>query len=85
MNRIATTFTAFGIVLGLVGCSDTSAPSVAQSASPSSRMVAGPGAWVTNPASNPNVPGATGLTIVPGDRSTIAGDAAATLIQKTGS
>jgi hypothetical protein len=48
-------------------------------------MVAGPGAWVTSAANNPNVPGATGLTIVPGDRSTIAGDAAATLIQKTGS
>ncbi len=33
---------------------------------------------------NPNVPGATGETIVRGDRSTIAGDARATVEQKTG-
>jgi hypothetical protein len=30
MNRIATTLTAFGIVLGLVGCSDTPGPSVSE-------------------------------------------------------
>ena len=35
-------------------------------------------------ASNPNVPGATGRTIVRGDRSTIAGDADATRIQQEG-
>jgi hypothetical protein len=35
-------------------------------------------------ASNPNVPGATGRTIVEGDRSTIAGDAKATRMQQTG-
>jgi hypothetical protein len=35
-------------------------------------------------AANPNVPGATGTTIVPGDNSTIAGDAEATRTQQTG-
>lgn len=35
-------------------------------------------------ASNPNVPGATGRTIVPGDPSTIAGDAQATRMMQTG-
>ena len=34
--------------------------------------------------SNPNVPGATGRTIVRGDRSTIAGDAEATRMQQEG-
>jgi hypothetical protein len=35
-------------------------------------------------AQNPNVPGATGRTIVPGDRSTIASDKPATVENKTG-
>jgi hypothetical protein len=35
-------------------------------------------------AKNPNVPGATGQTVVPGDNSTIAGDRAATVIQRDG-
>jgi hypothetical protein len=47
-------------------------------------MVAGPGAGITNPADDPNVPGATGRVIVPGDNSTIAGDSLATLMQRTG-
>ena len=33
---------------------------------------------------NPRVPGATGETIVPGDRSSIAGDGRATVQQRTG-
>jgi hypothetical protein len=33
---------------------------------------------------NPTVPGATGLSIVPGDQSTISGDRRATIEQKTG-
>jgi hypothetical protein len=35
-------------------------------------------------AANPNLPGATGRTIVPGDNSTIAGDAMATQMERTG-
>jgi hypothetical protein len=39
----------------------------------------------TTPANeNPTVPGATGLTIVRGDHSTISGDRRATISQKTG-
>jgi hypothetical protein len=35
-------------------------------------------------ADNPNVPGATDYTIVPGDHSTVAGDRAATVLERTG-
>jgi hypothetical protein len=35
-------------------------------------------------ANNPNVPGATGRTIVPGDNGTIAGDRSATMNFRTG-
>ena len=35
--------------------------------------------------SNPNVPGATGDSKVPGDKSTVAGDHRATIQQRTGS
>ena len=35
-------------------------------------------------AADPNVPGATGMTIVPGDRSTIIGDRTSTLDEQTG-
>jgi hypothetical protein len=47
-------------------------------------MVAGPGAGATNSAENPDVPGATGRSIVPGDNSSLSGDAAATMMQRTG-
>ena len=36
-------------------------------------------------ANDANVPGATGSTVVPGDNSTVAGDRAATISQRTGS
>jgi hypothetical protein len=35
-------------------------------------------------ANNPHVPGATGRTVVPGNRSTAAGDSSGTLEQKSG-
>jgi hypothetical protein len=85
MNKMVTTLTALGIGLGLVGCSDMPAAQSRAAVPPSSNMMAGPGAGAINPANNPNVPGATGNTIVPGDSSTISGDAAATLMQRTGS
>jgi hypothetical protein len=83
MDRMVTTLTALGIGLGLVGCTDMPAAQSPTVVSPSSNMMAGPGAGAINPANNPNVPGATGNTIVPGDSSTISGDAAATLMQRT--
>src|SRR5689334_8839732 len=39
----------------------------------------------TPPEQNPTVPGATGMTIVRGDHSTISGDRRETVRQKTGS
>jgi hypothetical protein len=35
-------------------------------------------------AANPSAPGATGRTIVPGDNSTVAGDAMATQMERSG-
>ena len=84
MNRMVTTLTALGIGLGLVGCTDMPAAQSPAAVSPLPNMAAGPGSGAINPANNPNVPGATGDTIVPGDGSTISGDAAATLMQRTG-
>jgi hypothetical protein len=84
MNRVTTTLTAFGLALALAGCTGMSGPSAAASTSSSANIVAGPGAGVSNPVKNPDVPGATGNSIVPGDNSTIAGDAAATIMQRTG-
>lgn len=84
MNKLAATFTAFGLALGLGACTDMSNSSSAASASPSANMVAGPGAGVTSAAANPNVPGATGRSIVPGDNATLSGDSAATIMQRTG-
>jgi hypothetical protein len=48
----------------------------------STTMTPGPGA--TPADENPRVPGATGQAIVPGDNSTVAGDRAATIEQRTG-
>jgi hypothetical protein len=84
MKRLATTLTLFGVVLGLSACANMPNNGLASSVSPTANMVAGPGAGVTNTAANPNMPGATGRVIVPGDNSTIAGDADATLMQRTG-
>jgi hypothetical protein len=84
MRRIVTTLTAFGIGLALVGCSDMSGSASSARMSLSSNAVAGPGAGASNADDNPTVPGATGQTIVPGDRSTIAGDEAATEMQRSG-
>ncbi len=42
-------------------------------------------AGLTGDPTNPNVRGATGRVIVPGSNSTVAGDAAASEMQRTGS
>ena len=81
MNRITASLTACCIALGLAGCANL--PQSTASVSPSANMVAGPGAAVS-PYSDPAVPGATGRSIVPGTSSTISGDSAATLMQRTG-
>ncbi len=74
--------TAFGIALSLAGCAGAYGPDVASATAPSSNIVAGPGSVA--PDQNRYIDGATGRTIVPGDNSNIAGDAAATLMQRTG-
>jgi hypothetical protein len=52
MDRMVTTLTALGIGLGLVGCTDMSAAQSPASVSPSSNMMAGPGAGAINPANS---------------------------------
>jgi hypothetical protein len=84
MNKIVTSLAACGVALSLVGCASVSGAQPAASVSSSSNMVAGPGAGATNSAENPDVPGATGRSIVPGDNSSLSGDAAATMMQRTG-
>lgn len=80
MTKITVALTALTFVLGSAACADASAAAslafVSTSAMP---YKGGDGA-----ASNPNVPGATGRTIIPGNNSTIAGDAEATRQQQTG-
>ena len=80
MNRITASLAICGIALGVAGCANL--PQSSASVAPSAAMVAGPGAPSSD--SNPNVPGATGRAIVPGTSSTISGDSAATLMQRTG-
>jgi hypothetical protein len=82
MKRTAATLTAFGFAVALSGCAGAYNADVSAATAPSSSMVAGPGAGPAD--QNPYVPGATGRAIVPGDSSTISGDAAATLMQRTG-
>jgi hypothetical protein len=84
MNKIVTSLAACGVALSLVGCANISGSSPSASVSSSANMVAGPGVGAGDTAANPNVPGATGRAIVPGDNSSLSGDAAATLMQRTG-
>jgi uncharacterized iron-regulated membrane protein len=81
MNRMIATLTAVNVLLGTAAYAGTSAPA---GSSASQLASVGPGARNRLAVTNPNVPGATGRTIVPGDNSTIAGDAAATRAQQTG-
>jgi hypothetical protein len=80
MTRLTAVLTACGIALGLSGCADL--PQSTAGVAPTTAQVAGPG--VPAAYANPNVPGATGQSIVPGDNSTLSGDSAATLMQRTG-
>ena len=84
MNRVATSLTLLATALALGACSDIPYNATTASLSSSAYTVAGPASASTNPAANPNVPGATGRTIVIGSNSTIAGDAEATRLQQLG-
>jgi ABC-type glycerol-3-phosphate transport system substrate-binding protein len=84
MNKMTNTLAAMTVaLLGTAGCADTTTPAASvaptqTSMNYSSQSLGGVGLF-----SNANLPGATGQAIVPGDHSTIAGDAAATRIQQT--
>ena len=74
MPRTIMLATALSALVGLGAISATQADAATTSKSHQRTQQA---------AANPNVPGATGTTIVPGDNSTIAGDAGATRLQQT--
>jgi len=86
MNKIITGLAAVNIaLLGLAGCADRTSP-VASNTPPSgsSRVYSSQSLGGAGLANNPNVPGATGRTIVLGDNSTIGDDNLATVTQRTG-
>jgi hypothetical protein len=82
--RKMTTVSAFAFALALAGWSNVSYGASPANTTMSSTTGTARGAGVNDAYENPNVPGATGRTIVPGDHSTIAGDALATELQRTG-
>jgi len=87
MNRSIITAIVFNALLGLAGCADmasTGATASVPAASASPPFILTSSGSNVQAADNPLVPGATGRTIVPGDNSTIAGDQAATSLQRTG-
>jgi hypothetical protein len=79
-----TTAAAFAFAFALVGCGNVSNAAAPANTALSSNIRTAQGTGVNDAYENPNVPGATGRTIVPGDHSTIAGDAAATQMQRSG-
>lgn len=80
MTKIIAALTVLTFVLGSAAYSDASMADSPASASttlmPHKRGIID--------ASDPNVPGATGSTIIPGNNSTISGDAEGTRRQQTG-
>jgi hypothetical protein len=94
MNRIITALTVFSMSLGTAayaGAPSPVAPSeiLAKPAPPSPATTQTYSSQSTmfrqaGLANNPNVPGATGYTILPGNNSTVAGDRLATQMEQTG-
>jgi hypothetical protein len=78
MNRMIATLVAASAVCGTAAYAGTLSPAASYTWSVQSS------AGSSAAAADPNVPGATGRTIVLGDSSTIAGDASATRAQQTG-
>lgn len=74
MTRMIATLTVLSFVLGTAAYADSSVPA-STSAMPGKRGHIA--------ASNPNLPGATGRTVIRGNTSTISGDAKATRQQQT--
>ena len=94
MNRMITVLTVFTVSLGTAAYAGTpSYPSQEQilptpgSSSPVTTQTYASQSTRFAPldvANNPSVPGATGYTIVPGNNSSVAGDGAATEMERTG-
>jgi hypothetical protein len=88
MNRMIATVAILSAVLGAAAYAGPPARSGAASSSTPQTLAfngtAAPAIMAGPIASNPNVPGATGRTIVLGDSSMIAGDRLATRMQQTG-
>jgi hypothetical protein len=94
MNRMITALTVFTVSLGTAAYAETPTnSSQAQilptpgSASPATTQTYASQNTLFSRlgrANNPSVPGATGYTIVPGDNSSVAGDGAATEMERTG-
>jgi hypothetical protein len=90
MTKFVTTLTVMTFALGAAAYAGTPAtvksPAVSAN-SPATQSTSLTYSSTISPfgdAANPNVPGATGRTIVPGDNSTIAGDAMDTQMERTG-
>ena len=85
MNRMTKVLTVICVALNTAACTETPTPaSTASIASSSVRLGSESTNGGASDVTNPNIPGATGRTIVLGDNSTIAGDALATEMQRTG-
>ena len=94
MSKTVTAVTLLAVALGVAACANVpsdvtqqTAPSAANSSSPQQSALTYYNGTISpfdGAASNPDVPGATGRTIVPGDNSTINGDSWATQMERTG-
>jgi hypothetical protein len=85
MNRMTKISTVICVALSTAACTETPTQvSTAPIAAPSVTLGSESTVGGAGDVANPNVPGATGRTIVRGDNSTIAGDALATEMQRTG-
>jgi hypothetical protein len=92
MAKFVTALTVLTFALGAAayaGTPSTSTPATAGAANVPAQQPASLTYSNTVPlfgdAANPNVPGATGRTLVPGSNSTIAGDSMATQMERIGS
>jgi hypothetical protein len=94
MSKIITSVTVLAFALGVAACANMpsdvtqqTAPGAANSSPPQQSALTYYNGTISpfdGAASNPDVPGATGRTIVPGDNSTIDGDSSATQMERTG-
>jgi hypothetical protein len=91
MAKFVTALTVLTFALGAAAYAGTpSTPTSATAGSPNAPAQQSTSLTYSNTvslfgdASNPNVPGATGRTIVPGSNSTIAGASAATAMERDG-